>query len=583
MHFRKPKQRRMAGWSRYVVPLLAAATTASVTALGAGTIGTPAYAAQHGPSSAPAIRPDGAQGHDVKPNARLVREAATANISSSKIVANAWNWYIKGNDPPYSETSYWHSRTDFWGDGNGDNPTPAANPPSWREDCSGFVSHAWGFSDSDGGFTTYDVDQYSTDISWAQLQPGDALLLNGVTIGGTTYNHMGLFMGWNSDGTYNVMDETETGTGTQYQTGISRTDGFWQYAQPIQYNGYVSTPAAGGSWQVSQAASQASGTVDAFYTEDPSLNGGLGHAFYYPGGGWQDATDMGSGPMGSEPSAVTSSPGTVYAFWEGQAPYHLWYREYTPSAGWSSAEQLGAMGSLGGPPQVVAQSNGTVDVFWKGQDDALWHAYYTVNGGWVTKPQDLGGDLASNPAPVVSKSGTIDVFWKDAATGGLEHAYTDAGGTWSAPQSIPGMGTIGDPHATGQPNGTIDVFWAGASGGGLWHAWYTASGGWTTKPTSMGGTLTSEPDVVSSSEGTVDVFWLDGSTLYRAYTNPGSGWSAPVAMTQMGTIGGELFATSERNGTIDLFWKGTNGSLWHGWYNAGSGWQGPQNLGGDVG
>jgi hypothetical protein len=39
---------------------------------------------------------------------------------------------------------------------------------------------------------------------------------------------------------------------------------------------------------------------------------------------------------------------------------------------------------------------------------------------------------------------------------------------------------------------------------------------------------------------------------------------------------------SSATGQIDVFWRGTDSALWHDWYADGSGWAGPQWLGGKV-
>jgi Ricin-type beta-trefoil lectin domain len=218
--------------------------------------------------------PNGAQGTDSDP---APAASSLPQMSSNQIIANAWDWYISNGNPPYSESNYWVSRTDYWGDGNGDNPGPG-----WREDCSGFVSHAWGYDDSDGGFTTYDVMDFATDISWSALEPGDALLLNGVTIGGVTYNHIGLFMGWDNSAhtEYSVMDETDSSTGTVYQQDIPLgSDGFWQYAQPIQYDNYVlSSPLTNRA--TGKCMSNGGSTANSAPITQYTCNGSINQEFY---------------------------------------------------------------------------------------------------------------------------------------------------------------------------------------------------------------------------------------------------------------------------------------------------------------
>jgi hypothetical protein len=43
-------------------------------------------------------------------------------------------------------------------------------------------------------------------------------------------------------------------------------------------------------------------------------------------------------------------------------------------------------------------------------------------------------------------------------------------------------------------------------------------------------------------------------------------------------MGSQPEVTSWGGGRVDVFWVGTDGNLWHDWYQ--NGWTGPQNLGG---
>jgi hypothetical protein len=55
-------------------------------------------------------------------------------------------------------------------------------------------------------------------------------------------------------------------------------------------------------------------------------------------------------------------------------------------------------------------------------------------------------------------------------------------------------------------------------------------------------------------------------------------------LTMMGVLGGGPRAVAGPGGVIDVFWRGSaDDHLWHGQYVPGSGWYGPQGLGGDLG
>ncbi|MEI6624080.1 MAG: fibronectin type III domain-containing protein, partial [Actinomycetes bacterium] len=102
-------------------------------------------------------------------------------ISRSDIITRAQSWVDAS--VPYSQ----------------DNRSPYVNQfGSYRRDCSGFVSMAWGL---DSSLTTWSLPNVSHEISKDELQPGDALL--------NTYSHVALFVGWANDAhtSYEVYEE----------------------------------------------------------------------------------------------------------------------------------------------------------------------------------------------------------------------------------------------------------------------------------------------------------------------------------------------------------------------------------------
>jgi len=76
----------------------------------------------------------------------------------------------------------------------------------YREDCSGYVSMAWGVSKP--GYTTFTLPEISHAISKASLEPGDVLLCR--------TEHVVIFGGWASSDKshYTAYEETRPGEGT---------------------------------------------------------------------------------------------------------------------------------------------------------------------------------------------------------------------------------------------------------------------------------------------------------------------------------------------------------------------------------
>jgi hypothetical protein len=327
----------------------------------------------------------------------------------------------------------------------------------------------------------------------------------------------------------------------------------------------------GGSPQVSQAAAQSAGDVDAFFK---GRDGQLWHDWYAPGSGWHGPVSMG-GRLASQPSAVASVPGNVAVFAKGRNG-RLQEASFAPGTNWSGLRQLN-MGVLGSKPAAVGQTNGQIDVFWRGSsDNHLWHAEYRRAHGW-SKPQNLGGRLASAPAPAVSGHGALTVAWR--GTNGHLWVIRRSGSSWGKAVDR-GMGKLGSaPAVTGLPGGPVDVFWAATSRKGVWHATYTPGSGWG-KAGELSGRLSAGPFAVSAPGKGADVFWkgTDGRLWWSA--SRGGGWqkAAPLGM---GTLGSAPFAAGQPSGVIDVFWKGASNHLWRARYSSGS-WAGPASLGGAV-
>ena len=155
----------------------------------------------------------------------------------------------------------------------------------------------------------------------------------------------------------------------------------------------VQQSVAGTSPQASQAAAQSSGDVDTFFT---GPHGKLRHIWFSPGTGWHGPAGL-SGSLAAQPSAVTSTTGTVAVFGRA-ANGHLVEASYHPGRHWTRLRRL-PEGKIGSRPAAVALSSGEIDVFWRGVSSRhLWHAQYNPGRGWA-RPQDLGGQLAAGPAP----------------------------------------------------------------------------------------------------------------------------------------------------------------------------------------
>lgn len=116
------------------------------------------------------------------------RLRSTATTTRAEILSRAQRWIDQ--QVPYSMSSY-------WSDG-------------YRQDCSGFVSMAWGLGSSQ---TTWTLPERATRIARSELQPGDALIYNNPANPGAG-SHTVIFGGWTSAAKtqYVAYEQTRPGT-----------------------------------------------------------------------------------------------------------------------------------------------------------------------------------------------------------------------------------------------------------------------------------------------------------------------------------------------------------------------------------
>jgi lysozyme len=258
----------------------------------------------------------------------------------------------------------------------------------------------------------------------------------------------------------------------------------------------------------------------------------------------------------SDPSLVSSGPGRIDAFWEGE-DHNLWYDAFTAgwfgSGTWSTPISLG-LGSLGSEPRAVSPGPGLIDVYWKGSDGGLWVDRYS--GGWGgATPLGTGG-VGGNPVVASAGQGSDTVFWRDAS--GDLWADTGASWGWSGVQRLTSTALSADPSASAAGTG-IDVFWNTA--GQLWHGALSA-GVWSGAVALGTETVAGNPSVVDLAPGAVIVDSREPSGLMASslYT---------VASGLVGPEGLGATATSDPSsvvfaggGAIDVVWRSSSNTLW---------------------
>ncbi|THA44122.1 hypothetical protein E6R62_37275, partial [Streptomyces sp. A1136] len=149
---------------------------------------------------------------------------AGGQITRNEVLKRAQTWIDAG--VPYSDYSY-HT------DDNG----------KYRQDCSGFVSMAWGLpssSTNNYGETTWTLPNFATELSgFDELQPGD--MLDNIN------SHVVLFKGWKDSGhtTAVILEEAHSGTNaredsTYYTRSYLSSNGY----KPYRYKNISDAPSA---------------------------------------------------------------------------------------------------------------------------------------------------------------------------------------------------------------------------------------------------------------------------------------------------------------------------------------------------
>lgn len=135
--------------------------------------------------------------------------------------------------------------------------------------------------------------------------------------------------------------------------------------------------------------------------------------------------------------------------------------------------------------------------------------------------------------------------------------------------------------AVSLPDGSADVFYRGP-GGRLWFVRALPERGWTA-PAKTASRARSAPSAVWTGSA-VDVFYKGpGGRLWVDSYRPDGHLIRRQDLAMMGVIGSAPRAVGQSDGVVDVFWRGSaDDHLWHGQYTPGSGWDGPQKLGGDL-
>lgn len=376
----------------------------------------------------------------------------------------------------------------------------------YREDCSGFVSMAWGLTSS---FTTSTLGQVSHQISKAQMTPGDIVLIPG--------DHTELFVSWADSGhtRANFDAETQPGEGTVHDSNEPVYSGYFGNFAAYRYNhlktsSAVVAPVGSSNWV------QSSNPV-AFGVYQSTSGGTLKEAAWESNkwSGWD--TNLGTTVTG--PVAVDYSDGSYHIFGL-DAEGKLYWRGYTATAGWNSWSAIYNGGRQAtfkaGTGLSAAVYAGFEHIFGIVPDGGIAQVFRQGSSEWQYTGWG-GSNFVATPAINVT-DGRVDVY-ANMSNGIMyqrTYRYNSGFTVWHSNQVqgatmrfAPGTGLSG-VYATGREQ----VF--GISLDHTLRQMYYSDPklGWQT--VNWGGQLEGSP-AVTASGSQVDVFAKTGGGIYQRY------------------------------------------------------------------
>ncbi|MCP2201624.1 hypothetical protein [Lentzea flava] len=565
-----------------------AVAAALVSALGATLLAPPATAAPEKPEKAetPATASMTVTQEDI---------AASATLTRSEVLTRARSWV-----DPNVKYSQLKSYTNQYG--------------TYRTDCSGFVSMAWGLSRSE---TTRTLHNFGTWLnSLDELKPGDAI--NDVE------NHVVLFVSWtdSSHTVANVYESTSYGgiegpdpgtIASRYTRSKLVNGGYRGLRAHNVIDDAPQAPAGVRSIVTASGGSQIFGigadghVMSTFWSPNITDNGGW-HAWFAIPTGYADGTTAPNSTVSvttinGQTQLFTTAPDrhVISTFWSPSIPtnggWHDWF--VIPTGHADGVTAPGSVVTAGGTQLFTTAADGHVmSTFWSPSipTNGGWHEWFAIPTGYAngkTAPNSTVSVTTINGQAQLFTTApdrrVISTFWSSSipTNGGWHEWFAiptgHADGITAPNATITAGGT--QLFTTGADGHVMSTFWSPTiTTNGGWHAWFAIPTGYadgTTAPnsrisvTTLNGQtqlFTTAPDgqVIStfwSSSIPTNGGWREWFAIPTGYANGKSATGSGVSVT---TLNGQvqLFTAAPDGQVISTFWSSsipTNGG-WHSWF-----------------
>ncbi len=255
-------------------------------------------------------------------------------------------------------------------------------------------------------------------------------------------------------------------------------------------------------------------------------------------------------------------------------------------------------------PDVIYDAlwNGSASTRGGGMFDGPWPSHKRIHQFSGNITQTFGGDTlnvdqdvlnvrlrvryatAQSSAAVAEPGGTVLAFFLGKRDRLWLERYVPpvgsgpgAAGKWVGP-ALAAKGAVSAPAAVWTGTG-VEVFYKGPSGY-LWVANYQRDGTLISRRRlTMMGVLGSQPRAIAQAGGVVDVFWRGSADdhLWHGQYTPGSGWNGPQGLG--GSLASAPAPVTSAPGVTSVFFKGANGGLWMLSRDLSGTWSEPRDLG----
>ncbi|TWP51605.1 hypothetical protein FKR81_15580 [Lentzea tibetensis] len=364
--------------------------------------------------------------------------SSNQTLTRSQVIARAQSWIDQGVD--YNQ------------DGCHTNQYA-----TYRKDCSGHTSMAWGLTQS---HTTWTLHEVSREIPRSDLKPGDAL--------NKFDEHVAIFAGWSDAAKTKPIMLNHGGPGKAH-VAVWSADYAARF-KPIRYNNIVEDAPAPTNDAPSVSIEK---DVLQVFASDRGTGKLVTNWQNGPRQDWKGWTQLNTGAVGT-PSSLLDHEGQMNVFARRSDGHLVQMWQDGDNGAITKFKDLG--GDFAGDPVAVRKPDNVKVVFIRGTDGQLWHKWQNSPIGDFQPSQLVHthlGQIVGKPSVLVDAQGRFTVFVLRADGHLITLDQSAPGGEFTQHDLLGDF--AGDPVAVRKSDGAMVVFIRGTDGQ-LWHKWQNKPG-----------------------------------------------------------------------------------------------------------